>query len=468
MDLSGLSDFGKLSPAARRINAKGKEGESGDESPNNGGEVVHWEDQVDESGRRLVRSGNMEGLLSVLIQTQNYEFMARFLVTHRWFIESKELMDLLRKRWDAYKEGSDASASTRTALQLRTLNTVKKWVEWHVEDFVRDEEMRTQLSYFLQSVNDTKGNFDKWTRNIYQSLLAEKQREQDEKEIPTVIGRAYDEVSLLQIHPRELARQITLVDYDLYRRVLVVELIRNAWCKTEQAHETAPNVLKIIDRFNKMCYWVATKIVSTANLKKRVAVVTRFIQLGRYLRELNNFHGLMIIYSALNFSSVQRLKATWKALNSKSRATLKEFDDLFFPVGNYRNYCTELARCQPPCVPILSILLGRLTSLEEVMKDRTEDGFVNFRKMEQLGKMLLEYMYKFKEEPYPFQRVESITHYLDERLSNDTLGDKELYEISKRIEPSREVAVRDIATTDGGSFGNRKTARFLQGLLQKK
>lgn len=56
---------------------------------------------------------------------------------------------------------------------------------------------------------------------------------------------------VFQLHPIEIARQITLLEFDLYRAVQPSELVGCAWMK-ENKNKTAPNLLKMISFTNNV------------------------------------------------------------------------------------------------------------------------------------------------------------------------------------------------------------------------
>jgi GDP/GTP exchange factor required for growth at low temperature len=68
----------------------------------------------------------------------------------------------------------------------------------------------------------------------------------------------------------------------------------------------------MISHFNKTASWVASEIILTANPKQRILVLERFIELAEDFKILQNYHGMMEVYSALNMAAIQRIKPMWK------------------------------------------------------------------------------------------------------------------------------------------------------------
>jgi len=59
-------------------------------------------------------------------------------------------------------------------------------------------------------------------------------------------------LSVLDLHPEEVARQITLIDHSLFRAIRPREFLNTAWMKSDK-EVRAPGILNMINNFNKVC-----------------------------------------------------------------------------------------------------------------------------------------------------------------------------------------------------------------------
>ena len=110
--------------------------------------------------------------------------------------------------------------------------------------------------------------------------------------------------------PLEFARQMALVDHNLYRKITPKELLHLNWTK-DLKDELAPNVLSMITQFNRVGEWVITKIETCRKKSLKKAFLTKLIDIAYESYKIANFNGAMALLSGLRHSKVARQKETW-------------------------------------------------------------------------------------------------------------------------------------------------------------
>jgi len=239
----------------------------------------------------------------------------------------------------------------------------------------------------------------------------------------------------MRVHPLELARQLTLIERDLFRSVYPPEVAGGAWKKKTKA-DVAPNVIRMIDWFNHMTGWVQSEVVMTPNLKERILVLGRFVQVAGFLRELGNLNGAMEFVSALNTVNVKRLQKTWRGLQRKEATMFVALEEDFSAEGNYNNYRKILAQT-PNGLPYIGVVLQDLLMIEEI-PTFLPNGMVNFRKMRRFSSVLRAEILERQNvlRRFNFEAIPVIQEYL---IRTAPLVDQDLYRYSRLCEPSNMV-----------------------------
>jgi len=235
-------------------------------------------------------------------------------------------------------------------------------------------------------------------------------------------------ISLFDIHPEEIARQMTIMESELFKAIKPWEYLN--WNSKEKAQK-APNVLNMIRKFNQVSKWVQTELVKLDNVKQRVAVMCRFLEICEYLRDLNNYNGLMEILSGLNASAIFRLKMTWVELSTKQRELLHELNVLMSSSGSYKNLRATLRQKSPPGIPYLGVFLTDLTFLNDGNSKYLDSGLINFDKCRRVSAVIQEII-QYQQTPYCLLSVDDIQTYLH---TVDIINDEEvIYKMSLVIE----------------------------------
>ncbi|EPQ07349.1 Rap guanine nucleotide exchange factor 6 [Myotis brandtii] len=193
------------------------------------------------------------------------------------------------------------------------------------------------------------------------------------------------QLSMLQLSTVELATQLSMRDFDLFRNIEPTEYIDDLFKLDSKTGNT--HLKEFEDIVNQETFWVASEVLTESNQLKRMKIIKHFIKIALHCRECKNFNSMFAIISGLNLASVARLKGTWEKLPSKYEKHLQDLQDLFDPSRNmakYRNILSSQSM-QPPIIPLFPVVKKDMTFLHEG-NDSKVDGLVNFEKLRMIAK----------------------------------------------------------------------------------
>ncbi|XP_052780922.1 rap guanine nucleotide exchange factor 6-like isoform X6 [Mya arenaria] len=193
------------------------------------------------------------------------------------------------------------------------------------------------------------------------------------------------QISLTQLNPCEVASQLTLEDFKVFKEIQPAEYIDEIF-KLKSKYG-APNLKKFSDLANKEMFWVVTEICSESNLVKRMKIVKHFIKIARHCKECKNFNSMFAIVSGLSHSSVSRLHNTWEKVPNKYRKMFESLEELMDPSRNMSKYRNLLSSpfVQPPMLPFFPVVNKDLTFID-LGNDSKVEGLVNFEKLRMVAK----------------------------------------------------------------------------------
>lgn len=372
-----------------------------------------------------------------------------FLLTYRSFTTPQELLAILKARFAVTRLSQSAEQNNQDVslrIRLRVVNILKRWVDRHYYDFEADPRLQHA---FLDFVDNTvlftppakaMETAAVQLRNMIQKKVICPIRTQLAMATvppPTPLQPKKIIRHLLDMHPTEIARQLTLIESHLFKQIRPKECLSQSWNKAKLKVD-APNILNLIDRFNQVSRWVASEVVQEEKIRPRARVVRLFVEVAHSCVQYNAFNVVQEIIAALLSASVGRLKLTWREMQPRTMQQWASVKQAMSQDGNWKGYRARLEQCGTPCLPYLGVFLSDLTFVEEGNPDNIETSagsLINFVKRRAVAKIITS-IQDFQSTPYNFQPVAQLQEIIQARLVEaHTWSEDALYKASLLAEP---------------------------------
>lgn len=372
-----------------------------------------------------------------------------FLVTYQTFTTTPRLIHKLMQRYmvpekkgASVEEVKTYTTSVVRPIQMRVAKIFKQVLETQHRDI--DDALFELIKVFVLGIVD-QTLLAKQCQAGVQSVIAKRTRELQEANGGGAAGTAGGNAnssaggaglvkkaglvgSLYDLSSDEIARHLTLIEFEVYSQIKPTEFFGQAWAKPKH-HHRAPNIRAMIDRFNIITKWITTEIVSEEKIRNRVKRYMKFIKIAQALRTMHNYHTLMAILGGLNDGPVYRLKFTKADLPPKFQQAMTELQNVMSADGSYNAYRLELAAATPPCIPYIGVYLRDLTYFDEGAGG--SDGMINFKSKKNVYSVI-QIIQKYQTSPYPFKLNDRAYNHLK---SINGLDDAELHKMSVLREP---------------------------------
>jgi len=299
---------------------------------------------------------------------------------------------------------------------LRVVNIIKTWLEKYSSDF--DDLMRAGLKLFAENVLQAMKS-EQILRILkqQQSGEASKQRKivdyqfntsAPQPEVPkNIFSRT---LSFYDIGDLELARQLTIIEFDLFSVIKPRELLHQTW-KSNDAETCSPNVIAMLNRFKEIStVWIPNMFRRCSDQLKRVKTAKRFLYIAQNLLKLNNFNTMMAILTGVK--NVKNGEVWNLELSPKKKKEFKHLEILMIRTDLYQE---RLAR-QTPSIPYLEFHLKKIMAAESHIPSMI-GKMVNFSKSKYIYELVSQIMH-YQQTPYNLEPVVQIANLLSNFSEN--------------------------------------------------
>ncbi|KAM4745120.1 ral guanine nucleotide dissociation stimulator-like isoform 1-T1 [Anableps anableps] len=458
---------------------------------------------------RTIKAGTLERLVEYMVSAfrgKDSTYVTIFLCTYRSFATTKQVLDLLLNRYAKLQNVPAASAhrvSQDDCTELR--NTVSSilgaWLDQYSEDFWSppNYECLHQLLAYLH-LHFPGSDLERRARNLLAHFHRRQQCEPDpdgehigcpfatqeesgfEDELPAF--------SFLSFDPIMVAEQFTLMDADLFKKVVPYHCLGGIWSQRDKKgkEHLAPTIRATVAQFNSVTNCVITTCLSNPTLKpnQRARLIERWIDVARECRILKNFSSLRAILSALQCNAIHRLKRTWDEVSRESVRTFRELSEIFSDDNNYslsrellvKEGTSKFATLEinpkraqrrhqqqrdlgvmQGTIPYLGTFLTDLVMMDTAMKDYTEGGLINFEKRRKEFEVIAQIkLLQLASNNYSFTQE---SHFREWFAAVEKLSEAESYNLSCEIEPLSESATNTLRAKKNGGIMKRWSDRQL-------
>ncbi|KAJ7505491.1 ras guanine nucleotide exchange factor domain-containing protein [Mycena galericulata] len=395
-----------------------------------------------------VRAGTVPALVERLTAHEQGDptFIKAFLMTFKSFTTVDDLFDLLVQRFWIQPppkltpaEREEWGKLKQHVIQIRVLNTFKSMV---VDDDVLEKDDLFILDRMKEFI--TTEEVSKFPAAKQLLILIERAQRGGDSMIKMVtapqgvppqplVPRTSKKLKLLDIEPLELARQLTIMESQLYQRIRPMECLQRA---REQRTENIDNITVVIQTSNKIALWVAESVLSKEDSRRRAGAVKHLISVADRCRVLNNFSTMAAITAGLNTPPIRRLKRTWEQVNQRYMAQFSACEMTIDSNKNFTKYRSMMTSVIPPCVPFIGVFLSTLQFIQDGNPDNLQGNLVNFRKRQKASEVINDI--KRWQAPFNFHAIPSVQAYIEESLNavSDTRESSErFWNISLEREP---------------------------------
>jgi hypothetical protein len=377
-------------------------------------------------------------------KTHDLAYVKTFLLTYRSFTTPEIFLKKMIERYHVPRPVNtayeDFERNIKRPIQLRVCNVIKQWIEKHSSDFLDGGKLapfaKEILKFIREIVAPDDSKLAKQLLNTVEKLrdgsLTSLKEFGQENPAPPIRIPTKSDPKLFDYHPEEIARQLTLIEFEIFQDIKPPEFLNQNWNR-KNSDVKSPNILRISERFNRTVVWVVDSILTKQQIKQRIQRMEFLIEVMSFLHQLNNFSTLMAFVAGFNNAAIQRLKYTRAELSNRSLKRLETLENLMSAEGSYKHYRSVIHRAKPPLVPYIGVYLADLTFIDDGNPNYFEN-LINFSKR-RLDYSVISEIQLYQNEPFNLLEYPELKAKLFDFPDAGEQVEKALYELSLKVEP---------------------------------
>ncbi|KAJ9061158.1 cell division cycle- protein [Entomophthora muscae] len=302
----------------------------------------------------VTRAATLNGVLHRLAcqgATDN-ELMEDFLRTYHYCTTGRDLLRMIFARYINCLFGA-ANDQWSSIIKLKLVNLLKKWVGGYCSVFRNCPALLEFAQAILRFMGDTEPNRRPFIHGILDELTSP---------MVDVLRRApiYEPASALaglsevldievlrptsfairfiDIEPRALAQQLTLMEHSLFCAIQPEEFYHQAWNDKLHREYTSPNLWALIQMFNRIAHFITQQVLDQKETTSQAAVLSHAIRVARQCSKLSNYNSAFEILAGLNGALVTKLSRAWQQLPSRDKRDHSKLSQLLSTSENYKAY----------------------------------------------------------------------------------------------------------------------------------
>eukprot|EP01119_Soliformovum_irregulare_P008827 TRINITY_DN2193_c0_g2_i4.p1 TRINITY_DN2193_c0_g2~~TRINITY_DN2193_c0_g2_i4.p1 ORF type:complete len:643 (-),score=174.12 TRINITY_DN2193_c0_g2_i4:59-1987(-) len=378
----------------------------------------------------LITAADIGTLIRNLAEAKE-DFIDQFLITYRYFITPKALLNKLILK---YVTQTNDEARTEE-IRKKLTKVFRAWIKDHYYDFDVDPELFSSLTNF---VNEHALHLQKLlSKQVSQSFRVGSDFGTAEKHARSGSSRLFNlfkrKSTLSNFDATAIAHQLTLLCFQRFKNIKPLELHSQSWSK-QNKNLTSPNVVAMVNHFNLISNLFQYEIVSQRTLKKRVAALQHVINIGWAAYGYRDYETTFTVVMSLGSFPISRLAETWKGLPTTSRQQWDLMEEFCHYRENYKMYRSHLKK-NVNMVPYMGLFLKDLTSIDE-NDTITSIGAVNFFKMRKVAQVIST-IQRTQQSIFNFQQNLKITSFISFEIPS--CDENDLWEMSLQCEKETDT-----------------------------